>query len=125
MDATVSFGQWLKQRRKNLDLTQEAMAEQIGCSAIAIHKIEAGSRRPSRQVADLLAELFEVPAEEREAFTAFARGLDSQARPPAAVWGQGLPGNLPAPLSRLIGREELTKEIASLLLQKELRLLTL
>src|SRR5437762_5369785 len=107
MDATVSFGQWLKQRRKNLDLSQEALAEQIGCSYIAIHKMEGGERRPSRQIADLLAELFKVPAEEREAFTAFARGLDSQARPPTAVWGQRPPGNLPAPLIRLIGREEL------------------
>src|SRR5437879_9269942 len=46
MEATLSFGQWLKQNRKSLDLTQEDLAERIGCSYISIHKIEADERRP-------------------------------------------------------------------------------
>ena len=32
MDGTASFGQWLKQRRKALDLTQEALARRVGCA---------------------------------------------------------------------------------------------
>src|SRR5437762_2502874 len=87
MNDTASFAQWLKEHRKSLDLTQEDLAERIGCSYIAIHKIEAGSRRPSSQMAELLADLFKVPAEERETFVAFARGLDAQAGPPRTVWG--------------------------------------
>src|SRR5690349_450414 len=75
--ASITFGQWLRQHRKVLDFTQEGLAERIACSYIAIHKIEAGERRPSRQVAYLLADLFDVPAEEREAFIAFARGLSA------------------------------------------------
>ena len=70
----MSFGQWLKQRRKELDLTQEGLAERIGCSYDAVHKIEGGTRRPSRQIAELLADYFKVAEEERDGFIAFARG---------------------------------------------------
>ena len=55
MESEPTFGQWLKQRRQELDLTQEALAEATGCSSDSIRKIESGRRRPSRQIADLLA----------------------------------------------------------------------
>jgi len=41
MDAETSFGRWLRQRRRMLDLTQEALARQAVCSVGAIRKIEA------------------------------------------------------------------------------------
>src|SRR4051794_18077730 len=104
MNATMPFGQWLKQRRKELDLTQEELAERLGCSKIAIRKLEAGARRPSRQVAELLADLLKVPAIEIEAFVSFARGLSHQGPEPPP--GYRPPGNLPVPLTRLIGRED-------------------
>src|SRR6478672_1273955 len=107
MDGTISFGQWLKQHRKHLDLTQEELAERIGCSVVAISKMEAGVRRPSRQMAELLADLFKVPAEERVTFIAFARGFDAQSESQKTILARRPPGNLPAPLSRLIGREEI------------------
>jgi transcriptional regulator with XRE-family HTH domain len=49
MERNTSFGQWLRRRRKTLDLTQEALSEQIGCSAATIRKIEC-SRSPSAPV---------------------------------------------------------------------------
>ena len=48
------FSRWLKQRRTALDLTQWDLAERVGCSREAIQKIEAGTRRPSKQIAGLL-----------------------------------------------------------------------
>src|SRR6266576_5616658 len=95
MDGTISFGQWLKQHRKQLDLTQEELADRIGCSVVAISKIEAGVRRPSRQMAELLADLFKVPAEERASFIAFVRGLDAQSGSPWTARVHNPPGNLP------------------------------
>ncbi|MBI3166213.1 MAG: helix-turn-helix transcriptional regulator, partial [Chloroflexi bacterium] len=44
-----SFGTWVKRRRKALDLTQQELARQIGCSPSLIFKIESDERRPSRQ----------------------------------------------------------------------------
>ena len=55
-----TFGGWLKTQRLALDLSQEALARRVGCSRDLIGKIEAGVRRPSRQVAELLAEALNV-----------------------------------------------------------------
>jgi predicted ATPase/transcriptional regulator with XRE-family HTH domain len=69
-----SFGDWLKARRRALDLTQEELAQRAGCSIFALRKIEAGERRPSKQLAGLLAVALEVPEEEQAAFLRVARG---------------------------------------------------
>lgn len=68
-----SFGAWLKRRRRELDLTQEALAERVGCSSEMIRKIEAGGARPSRQLGELLASGLELPKEELPAFIQWAR----------------------------------------------------
>jgi peptide/nickel transport system substrate-binding protein len=73
MNDSPSFGLWLKQRRKELDLTQEKLAEQVGCAVSTIRKIEAGVLRPSRQIAERLANQLELPPEERAAFLKAAR----------------------------------------------------
>ena len=49
MDDNASFGYWVRRRRKALDLTQDALALQVGCSVMTIRKIEGDIRRPSRQ----------------------------------------------------------------------------
>ena len=47
MSEGVAFGGWLKQRRRESGVTQEELAESIGCSGTAIRKIEIGERHPS------------------------------------------------------------------------------
>jgi transcriptional regulator with XRE-family HTH domain len=56
MSELLSFGAWLKRRRKALDLTQEALAQLVGCSVVSIRKFEGDEQRPSRQLAELLAQ---------------------------------------------------------------------
>jgi transcriptional regulator with XRE-family HTH domain len=79
MDNSATFGRWLKQRRKQLDLTQHALAEQSGCTAETIRKIEADRRRPSRALVERLAEALEIPTADRAAFQQFARGRSNVA----------------------------------------------
>jgi len=69
-----SFGYWLRLRRKALDLTREALADRVGCSAATIRKIEAEERRPSAQIAERLARILNIPPEEEKAFLQYARG---------------------------------------------------
>ncbi|MCB0144003.1 MAG: helix-turn-helix transcriptional regulator, partial [Caldilineaceae bacterium] len=52
----ISFGYWVQQRRMALDLTRPALARKVSCSPSTIKKIERDERRPSRQIATLLAE---------------------------------------------------------------------
>src|SRR5689334_15946382 len=68
-----SFGYWVRRRRKALDLTQGDLARRVGCAVVTIQKIEADERRPSRQVAELLAEQLLIPTGERAAFLQSAR----------------------------------------------------
>lgn len=50
----ISFGLWMRRRRKALDITQHELAQKVGCSASLIFKIESDERRPSRLVAQSL-----------------------------------------------------------------------
>src|SRR5436305_13890249 len=73
MTGGTQFSSWLKQRRKALDLTQQDLAKRVDCSLQTVVKIEAGERKPSKQVAERLAECLGVPSGERPAFVLFAR----------------------------------------------------
>ena len=48
-----SFGHWVKQRRRSLDITLEGLAELIGCSVVLVSKIEGDARRRSLESAAL------------------------------------------------------------------------
>jgi len=79
-----SFGYWLRRRRKALDLTQDALAKKVSCSQAAIKKIEAEERRPSRGLAQRLADQLAIPVQERAAFLQAARTLQTSDRLPLA-----------------------------------------
>jgi transcriptional regulator with XRE-family HTH domain len=64
VDEDVSFGRRLHQVRKARDLTQEALAQQAYCAVDTIKKIEAGVRRPSRQLAAQFADCLGLAGEE-------------------------------------------------------------
>ncbi|MEJ2668424.1 MAG: AAA family ATPase, partial [Deinococcales bacterium] len=66
------FGRWLRRRRKALDLTQRVLAERVGCSESTVRKLEADVRHPSRGMAEMLADVLAIAAEERSAFVRFA-----------------------------------------------------
>jgi predicted ATPase/class 3 adenylate cyclase/DNA-binding XRE family transcriptional regulator len=86
MDRSSSFGYWLRRRRKALDLTQEDLAQQVACSVETVKKIETDVRRPSRQMAERLADCLAIPLEERSAFLKAARAeLAADRLPPDAV----------------------------------------
>src|ERR1051325_7083582 len=140
-DAT-SFGRWLSRQRKARDITQEDLAEHIGCSVWTIQKIEVGSRRPSKQVAELLADYFGIPDGERAAFLQFARGQTdvleelsgeetlrtergSDSRVEAKHGPLARANNLPAQLTSFVGRDAELPRVRDLMLTAEVRLLTL
>jgi predicted ATPase/DNA-binding XRE family transcriptional regulator len=134
METTASFGYWIRRQRKALDLTQQGLAERVGCSVAAIKKIESDERRPSRQIAERLADILGVPAGQREMFLEVARGLRpvdqlSLAREAAGTTPAPLDTrkpflhNLPIQLTSFVGREREMTEAKQLLANA--RLLTL
>ncbi len=129
-----SFGVWIKRRRKALDLTQQQLARQIGCSPSLIFKIESDERRPSRQMAELLAEKLDIPSDQRPNFLKTARQEKSIASLETIPPLSGIkpdsaprqnPGNLPVSPTPLVGREHELNVITKQLLEPACRLLTL
>jgi tetratricopeptide (TPR) repeat protein/transcriptional regulator with XRE-family HTH domain len=96
---THSFGYWLRRRRKALDLTQEALAQRVGCSGFSIRKIEADERRPSRRLAERLAVSLAIPEQERRDFLDAARAVHATDRLllDATPVGAPVDGDAPAP----------------------------
>lgn len=129
-----SFGEWVKKRRKSLDMTREMLAKRVGCSLSAIHKIENDERRPSRQIAELLALHLEIPPEEQGLFIKIARGQGSiqrlkstatQTETRVAVSDSFPPSNIPASPSPFIGRKQESESLARMLTDPLQRLITI
>lgn len=150
MEEINTFGLWVRQRRRGLDLTQQELARRVGCSVVTIRKIEAEERRPSRQIAELLAESLEISPEDRPRFLKFARtgySAEPVLQPlpgtppfredvtPATAQRQESSAPAPKPVARglylparhtpFIGREHELREIGRLLESPDCRLLTL
>ncbi len=130
-------------RRQSLDLTRDELADRIGCAPITIAKIERDERKPSRQMAELLADVFLPANEDRERFVRWARGVPTNQGllelPTAPVITDQSPidpaqsqesaqnrfNNLPFSLTSLVGREDDVARVRSILWRSDVRLLTL
>jgi predicted ATPase/transcriptional regulator with XRE-family HTH domain len=134
-ETTTSFGYWVRRQRRALDLTQRALAAQVGCATATIKKLEADERRPSRQMAERLAVCLRIADDQRNHFLRVAqqeRAPGTMPLPTAAIPPAPRVAPLGPPTPRVVGRErELIGregEVAALLalLQRaDLRLLTL
>ena len=111
MTETKSFGEWLRHRRRELDLTQGELARKVGCAPITIRKIEADQMRPSKQLAELLMGQVGVASNERESFMQFARGGESA----KSITTMTPHDNLPYPISSFIGREREIEDVKRLM----------
>ncbi|HEX6325649.1 MAG TPA: ABC transporter substrate-binding protein [Jiangellaceae bacterium] len=114
--SSASFGYWVRRRRLALDLTRDALARRVGCSPSAVKKIERDERRPSRTMANRLAEALGLPPDQRGRFVAAALGESPPERlarmepdhelGPAPPWLVRSPS---AEIDRVVGRDsELT-----------------
>jgi predicted ATPase/DNA-binding XRE family transcriptional regulator len=110
----MSFGQRLRNLRRDLDLSQAELAHKAGCSVNMVRKLESDERKPSRELAARLADVFELSTRERADFLRLARGTQAAAR-----------AGLPAQMTRLIGREADLAALRERLLSPDVRLLTL
>ena len=135
MEVKDSFGAWVVQQRKALDLTREQLARRVGCSVPGLRKIESDERRPSRQMAELLANSLQIPPEQRPTFLRVARGQLRVERLESLLSGPVAPAsrptlsradsNLPTPLTPLIGRGPELAALSQLLCDPQCQLLTL
>lgn len=132
-----TFGEWLKRRRNELDLTQVELAKRASCSVFTLRKIEAGERRPSKLLAQLLARSLDIPPEDQTTFIRVARkelNIERLCSPEHVrramlqsnpVESSTRKINLPSQATRLIGRDTELAALAKLLADPSCRLLTI
>jgi transcriptional regulator with XRE-family HTH domain len=123
MDHDRAVGTWIRSRRRELDLTREQLAEQVGCSIETIRKIEAAERRPSRQIAERLARALAdlgmtalALDDEGTARRAFREVLSGEIAPP--LLGSALQALLGmATLLVKVGASDLVAELVAVILR--------
>lgn len=132
----LSFGAWLKKRRRLLDLTQEDLAARAFCSVNSIRKIESGDLVPSKALALEIARALNVPERAHAEFIRLARTPDAVV--PENAFGEtpapvstaataetAIRFHPPAPLTAALGREHDTSVVARALRLPATRLVTL
>jgi predicted ATPase/transcriptional regulator with XRE-family HTH domain len=136
VDDRLPFGRLLRRLRKERDLTQEVLAQQAYCAVDTIKKIEAGARRPSRQLAAQFADCLGLTGDKRASFIVAARlvangEVVAQTDTIETVNGPPVPAtppryaNLPIPPTQLLGRAQELLHIGELLRRPDARLVTL
>ncbi|HEX8995872.1 MAG TPA: tetratricopeptide repeat protein [Ktedonobacterales bacterium] len=128
---THDFASLLRAYRRRALLTQEKLAERAGISPAAISLLERGlTHAPQLGTVRLLSAALKLTPEEEAAFITAAQGAPraQQAGSPAIAQPTAAPardGELPLPLTPLIGREQDVATLLDLLARPETRLLTL
>ena len=74
MTDIISFGEWVQKRRNQLGLSRTRLAKLVICSPVTIKKIERDERRPSLEIAELLATHLQIPHSDKDDFVRRARG---------------------------------------------------
>ncbi|MFN8496799.1 MAG: tetratricopeptide repeat protein [Anaerolineae bacterium] len=133
MNADLSFGMWLKRRRRGLGMTQVELGRRTGYSGETIRKVEAEEVRVSRAMADALVVALDIPPGDRERFLRFARNVGGEEAAPFPADTIAVPPtapprprhNLPTPPTPLVGRDAEVAALTALLQRDTARLVTL
>lgn len=102
----MKIGDVIKQKRKEAGLTQEALAQKVGCATITIRQYEAGKREPSISTLQDIAtaldlEIFDLLPDDQNAKDPF----------------DGLPEDVKEYVLSISGKNDTLKEILTIFFQ--------
>src|SRR6185312_14737492 len=99
-----SYGDLLRQYRRELGLTQEALAERAGLSEHGIQKLERGVTQPYRDTAQRLEVALQLGPDDQARLRAAMRPARRYQGAPARNPGTSPHNGLPAPRTSFVGR---------------------
>lgn len=124
--ASPTFGALLKRWRRSAGLTQEELAERAQVSARSISGWERNAgHTPRLTTIQLLARALDLSPEQRQQLTAASSGSDALEPAPHVQSAPARIGQLPVPLTPLIGREADLASITALMRHMDTRLVTI
>ncbi len=122
--AVPSFGAWLRAHRKQHAWTQESFAEEVGCATITIRRLETDRYSPSPGLIQRILQVLNVPAADHSALIAWACGIEPVVEVQAET-ALPAPPVRPRPRTALVGRETLLRSLYTLIIDPQVRLVTL
>lgn len=120
MSAPNIFGQWLRQYRRERKLTRKSLAAALCCSIELVAKWETGERRPTKEMAELLAQALDIPDSRHAQFVQFARSAEEP-----NPYAEEMVLKIPHPATSFIGRVQAREDIQTALSDPNIRLYTL
>ena len=126
MATETTFGIWLRQQRRQLDWTQAELAQRVDYSVATIRKLERDELRPSKQLAERLAQVLDVAVTQQSSLVSFARATPTASlQPDAQPIDEPRRSNLPAQLTPFFGRTAEIVELTQHLNNPSARLITI
>jgi len=116
MDTNSSFS-GIRERRKALGLSLKELSQQVGCAVVTLKKIESGERKPSRLMAERLAQCLKINVKEQSAFIAHIRQVKAEISIPHT--------ELHTHRTPFIGRQTELEQLKILLTDPMVRLITI
>jgi len=126
MDTTGALRGLLKRYRQERGLTQDELAEQVGCATQTIRKIEGGQRRPSYPMAARLSQVLHLPPADHAAWmAAVGETVEQKAVTGEEVAPRREASDLPVYLTPFVGRDQEQADLVALFHSPTCRLVTL
>lgn len=123
MQEEFSFGEWVRKQRRALDLSRQAFAKQVGCAEVTLRRIEAGTLKPSKELASIILEKLGISQAERPQWISFSRGVSGLPRT-SSLPSNKPSTNLPAPITSFIGRKKEQDDVIDLITKHRLVTIT-
>ena len=124
MRSPTTFGDLLRQHRRQAGLTQQDLAERAGLSVHGIQKLERGATHPYRDTAHRLIAALRLEGEDEARLRSAVAPVRRHGSEPRASAKADARHNLPSFLTSLVGREAATRELRGKLVDTRLITLT-
>jgi len=129
----ASFAELLRRHRLAAGYSQKKLADKAKLSLRGVSDLERGARlRPHPDTVRMLARALGLTGSDQSAFFAAARAHARQASDDEPSFGSSshtsgetYPHNVPAPMTRIVGRDREVSAVGELLARNDLRLVTL
>jgi transcriptional regulator with XRE-family HTH domain len=110
----ITFGEWLRDKRKSAGLTQEMLAQQVGMTKLQVSRLESGLQKATRDRVRPVIEALNVDTAEAAVWLQGMAASSGPSAKPLLTTARNLPGARSAGVGIGIGRQQSERSDAAL-----------